>query len=190
MQTALLASFSVLLSSLVALAATARPDAHAPADVAASVERGKYIVHSFGCMDCHTPVVMGPSGPMSDETRLLSGHPSDLALPPAPTLPPGPWVATVSASMTAWAGPWGTSFTANLTPDPETGLGKWSEQEFVDTMRSGRHLGRGRAILPPMPWQQIANMTDEDLRSIFAYLQSIPPIANRVPQPLPPAPSH
>jgi hypothetical protein len=116
----------------------------------------------------------------------LAGHPAGLVMPPAPVLPAGPWVATIGATMTAWSGPWGTSFTANLTPDPETGLGKWTEQEFIDTLRTGRHLGRGREVLPPMPWQVYRNLTDEDLASVFAYLQSIPPIYNRVPAPLPP----
>jgi hypothetical protein len=89
--------------------------------------------------------------------------------------------------MTAWSGPWGVSYTANLTPDPETGLGSWTEQQFVDTIRSGRHLGRGRPILPPMPWPAASNLTDADLASIFAYLRTIPAVANRVPDPLPPA---
>jgi hypothetical protein len=78
------------------------------------------------------------------------------------------------------------SFAANLTPDAETGLGKWTEKDFADTMRSGRHLGRGRAILPPLPIQNTAVMTDADLRAVFAYLRSIPAIKNRVPEPRPP----
>jgi hypothetical protein len=116
----------------------------------------------------------------------LSGHPAEMKLPPAPS-PSGPWIASVAATMTAWSGPWGVSYTANLTPDPETGTRQWTEQEFVDTLRSGRHLGRGREILPPMPWAAIRNMTDDDLKGIFAYLRTIPPIKNRVPDPLPPA---
>lgn len=120
-------------------------------------------------------------------SRMLSGHPEQLLMPPAPMLPEGPWIMTASATNTAWAGPWGVSFTANLTPDKETGLGKWSERNFVDTIRSGRHLGRGREILPPMPIGVYKNMTDEDLSAIFAYLQTIPAINNRVPEPLPPA---
>ena len=95
-------------------------------------------------------------------------------------------MATIGATMTAWSGPWGTSFTANLTPDKETGLGAWTQQNFVETMRTGRHLGRGRQILPPMPYEQVASLTDDDLGAVFAYLQSLPPIKNRVPQPLPP----
>jgi hypothetical protein len=88
--------------------------------------------------------------------------------------------------MTAFAGPWGVSFTANLTPDPETGLGKWTEETFVETIRTGRHEGRGRPILPPMPWENFKEATDEDLHAIFAYLKTLPPIRNRVPQPIDP----
>jgi mono/diheme cytochrome c family protein len=160
----------------------ARADAHA-----ALVARGDYIVNSFGCADCHTPKKFGPNGPELIRERAFSGHMETDVLPPAPALPPGPWIATVSGDMTAWSGPWGTSFTANLTPDPETGLGKWTEETFLSTVRSGRHMGRGREILPPMPIEQLNHMTDDDLRAIFAYLQSLPAVKNRVPAPLPPA---
>jgi hypothetical protein len=95
-------------------------------------------------------------------------------------------MVTTTGTLTAWNGPWGTSYPANLTPDPDTGLGKWTEDDFVNTIRSGRHLGRGRQILPPMPIDMIRNFTEEDLRSIFQYLHSLPPIKNRVPEPLPP----
>jgi hypothetical protein len=151
-----------------------------------SVERGKYLVSAMGCSDCHTPKNLGPNGPELDTTRLLSGHPESEKLPPAPVLPPGPWMVTTTGTLTAWNGPWGTSYPANLTPDPDTGLGKWTEDDFVNTIRSGRHLGRGRQILPPMPIDMIRNFTEEDLRSIFQYLHSLPPIKNRVPEPLPP----
>jgi hypothetical protein len=114
---------------------------------------------------------------------MLSGHPQDLEMPPAPMLPPGPWGVAVAATSTAWSGPWGVSFTANLTPDDETGLGRWTLRNFVDTIRSGRHMGRGRLILPPMPIAMYKHFTDEDLAAVFAYLQSIPAIANRVPEP-------
>ena len=120
-------------------------------------------------------------------TRMLSGHPQDLEMPAAPVLPPGPWVVAVAGTSTAWAGPWGVSFTANLTPDPETGLGRWTFRNFVDTIRSGRHMGRGRPILPPMPIAMYKHFTDADLAAVFAYLQSIPAINNRVPEPRSPA---
>lgn len=151
------------------------------------VARGRYLVNTMMCADCHTPLAMTPNGPEPDAKRYLSGHPQDMVMPPAPALPPGPWIALAGATMTAWAGPWGTSFTANLTPDKETGLGNWTFEQFRDAMRSGRHEGRGRPILPPMPYKFVANLTDEDLSAMFAYLGTIPAVKNRVPQPIPPA---
>ncbi|MCT9810742.1 c-type cytochrome [Acidovorax sp. Be4] len=149
------------------------------------LERGRYLVNTSGCADCHTPMKMGPRGPEPDAMRSLSGHPEGLVMPPVPTLPVGPWLVISSATNTAWAGPWGVSFTANLTPDPETGLGRWSEQNFVQTLRKGRHMGAGRPLLPPMP-AAFGQMTDADLSAIFTYLKTVPPVRNRVPVPLPP----
>jgi mono/diheme cytochrome c family protein len=165
-----------------ASAGGAKPDAQL---IAARVERGKYIVNTTGCGDCHTPVKLGPNGPEPDLTRMLSGHPESMQLPHAPPAS-GPWIASAAATMTAWAGPWGTSFTANLTPDRETGTGAWTEDNFVQTIRKGRHLGSGRQLLPPMPIPFYRNFNDEDLKSIYWYLQSVPAVKNRVPQPLPP----
>lgn len=145
------------------------------------VERGKYLVTIAGCNDCHTPWKMGENGPEPDMTRMLSGHPASLDLPPAPVAEGG-WMAIGSATMTAWAGPWGVSYAANLTPDEETGIGAWDQQVFVKSMRSGQHLGAGRPILPPMPWPNLAKASDEDLAAIFAYLKSIPAINNQVPE--------
>jgi mono/diheme cytochrome c family protein len=168
--------------------ASAAPTAPAKEqDPGAKIKRGEYLVTVAGCNDCHTPWKLGANGPEPDMTRMLSGHPEKMAMPPAPKLPPGPWVMTAAGTNTAWAGPWGVSFTANLTPDKATGLGQWTLRNFVDTVRTGRHLGRGRPILPPMPWFNVAKMTDADLEAVFAYLQSIPPVNNRVPNPvLPP----
>ena len=148
-----------------------------------SAERGKYLVMAMGCNDCHTPWQMGPSGPAPDMTRMLSGHPATEVMA-EPILHPGQWAA--APTNTAFKGPWGTSFTANLTPD-ETGLATWTEDMFVRAIRDGRHMGQGRAILPPMPWPMIRNLNDTDLRSIYAFLRTIPPVHNRVPQPLPSA---
>lgn len=171
----------------VALAAC-RESPSQPSDRAAEsrVERGEYLVRSMACYDCHTPWVMGPEGPEPDESRWLSGHPADVVMTEAPALPSSPWSALVSETMTAWAGPWGVSFTANLTPHDETGLGLWTEEEFIATMHSGRRRGLGRPILPPMPYHAYRNLSDYDLGAIFAYLQSLPPIDNRIPEPLPP----
>jgi mono/diheme cytochrome c family protein len=150
------------------------------------IARGKYLVTIGACNDCHTPWKMGAEGPEPDMSRMLSGHPEKMALPPAPKAQ-GPWIVSVAATNTAWSGPWGVSYTANLTPDRETGLGKWTERNFTETIRTGRHMGRGRPVLPPMPIMMYKNFTDEDLSAIYAYLQSIPAIANRVPDPLAPA---
>ena len=151
-----------------------------------NVEHGAYMVRAMGCNDCHTPWKMGPKGPEPDMSRALTGHPENLEMPPAPQLPEGPWVAVIGASQTAWSGPWGVSFTANLTPDKETGLGDWTEDMFIKTMRTGLHQGKGRPILPPMPWTMIGKLTDNDLKDVFAYLQSLPPVKNRVPAPVDP----
>ena len=159
--------------------------ADTPAKDPALIARGAYLVNSTGCHDCHTPWKLGPRGPEPDMSRALTGHPQDVKVPPAPKLPEG-WVFAASATNTAFAGPWGISFTANLTPDPDTGLGKWTEEMFLTALRTGRHEGKGRPILPPMPWAMYGKLTDADLRAVFAYLQSLPPVANRVPQPVDP----
>lgn len=152
----------------------------------AQVERGRYLVNTSGCHDCHTPFKLGANGPEPDMSRMLSGHPAGMQLPPVPALPQGPWMMVVAATNTAWSGPWGVSFTANLTPDAETGLGKWTLKDFVATIRSGRHLGRGRPVLPPMPIPAYSQFNDADLEAIYRYLQTVPAIRNRVPEPLPP----
>ena len=162
-------------------------DVRTPDEAAASrVARGSYLVKTMGCNDCHTPWKLGPKGPEMDMSRALTGHPADMVMPPPPPTAAGPWIGHMSATNTAWAGPWGVSFTANLTPDPETGLGKWTEEMFIATMRTGRHQGKGRALLPPMPYWMVGALSDEDIRSLFAYLQSLPPVKNRVPAPVDP----
>jgi hypothetical protein len=152
----------------------------------AEIARGEYLTKIMVCNDCHTPWTMTPRGPEPDMTRMLSGHPESILVTAPPAPGDGPWVWASTGTNTAFVGPWGVSFTANLTPDPETGLGKWTADTFIAAIRSGRHEGQGRPILPPMPWPMFRSATDEDLRAIFAYLQSIPPIHNRVPLPLDP----
>ena len=179
---------ALLVSFLVAWLTYTLVSVGSPVDaVAASglVERGRYLTQVGGCTDCHTPWHMTPRGPEPDASRLLSGHPAALALRETPPALPAPWLVAAAATNTAWAGPWGVSFTSNLTPDAETGLGRWDADTFVATIRNGKHMGLGRSLLPPMP-RSYAEMTDGDLRAIFAYLQSIPAVQNRVPAPLPP----
>lgn len=147
----------------------------------AVVKRGEYLVNIGGCNDCHTPFKMGPNGPEPDRTRLLSGHPEGLQMPPAPKLPNGPWVWIGAGTNTAFAGPWGVSYAANLTPERLTGIGIWNEETFIRTIRTGRHWGVSRPILPPMPWQNVAGLTDSDLKAVYSYLRSIKPIKNQVP---------
>jgi mono/diheme cytochrome c family protein len=152
--------------------------------------RGERLAKFGGCNDCHTPKLLTPKGPELDKSRLLSGYPAHAPLPAVPRGVVGStqWGAVATNDLTAWVGPWGVSFAANLTPDV-TGLGGWTERQFIQTMRTGRHLGVGRAILPPMPWPGVATLTDGDLKALFAYLQSLKPISNLVPQPIPPDPS-
>ena len=149
--------------------------------------RGKYLVVATGCNDCHSPKMMTSMGPMPDTTKLLSGHPS------SDKLPEFDWklinenhLIIFSGDLTACAGPWGVSYTANLTPDAETGLGAWSKEMFFNAIRTGKHLGVGRPILPPMPWMGFKELTDQDLESIYVYLKTIPSIKNKVPDPEPP----
>lgn len=156
------------------------------------VERGMYLVRALGCNDCHTPKIQGPGGTLlPDTSRLLSGHPEDA---PYPTWTPEDAERKVlriaGPMMTAWAGPWGVSFAANLTPDKETGLGKWTKEDFIEMLRTGKSRPTGREILPPMPWANfrhgLLEAGDADVNAIWAYLRSIPPVKNRVPPPLPP----
>ena len=155
------------------------------------VERGKYLVTVVGCHDCHTPKIEGPGGkPMLDEKHLLAGH---LEKAPFPTWTPADFkdrnaLALTNSSLTAWAGPWGVSFAINLTPDKETGIAEWSEQSFIQAMRTGKHQGQpnGREILPPMPWENFKNFADDDIKAVYAYLRSIPAVKNRVPLPVVP----
>jgi len=152
------------------------------------LRRGQYLVTYGGCNDCHTPKSMTPKGPALDESLLLSGYRAGTPVPsvPAGVLGPTQWGALTNGDLTAWAGPWGISFAANLTPDKTTGLGDWTYAQFSQTMRQGKHLGTGRDLLPPMPWMSVAVLNDTDMRALFAYLRSIKPIANRVPAPIPP----
>jgi cytochrome c553 len=151
------------------------------------IEHGKYLVTAGGCDDCHTPKIFGPNGPEPDMSKRLSGHPAGTVIPPVDTSLIGQYYYFY-ADLTAIIGPWGVSFTANLTPDNETGIGTWQPEMFVNAMRTGKHLGvaDGRPILPPMPWQNLAQLSEEDLRSIFMFFKTLPPIKNKVPDPIPP----
>jgi Cytochrome c len=156
-----------------------------PAD--SRVARGQYLVTAAVCNDCHTPKkwLPGRPDPVPLEGHLLAGHLESEKLPPPPA-GNASWIVVGSQDFTAWAGPWGISYAMNLTPDENTGIGSWSEATFIQAMRTGKHMGVSRPILPPMPWPGYAQLTDEDLKSIYAYLRTIPAVRNRVPDPAPP----
>jgi hypothetical protein len=151
------------------------------------VARGKYLVNFGGCSDCHTPKIYTDMGPVPDTTKLLAGYYEGTMLPKADMnmLIQNGWAMT-EKNFTAWVGPWGISYAANLTPDNATGIGAMSEEMFIKTLREGKWMGVGRPLMPPMPWQGIGSATDEDLKCMYTYLMSIKPIHNAVPQPTPP----
>ncbi len=144
------------------------------------IARGKYLTDFAGCNDCHTPKVYTEMGPVPDTTRLLAGHFSTDPLPEidANMVAPDKWVLT-EKNFTAWVGPWGISYAANLTSDA-TGIGNWDERNFIRAIREGKYKGleAGRDLLPPMPWQMYKHLTDDELKAIFAYLKSTKPINN------------
>jgi len=179
---------SLVVAGFAACVAVVAVSFHALAGAGemSKVERGKYLVNLGQCHDCHSPKVWSPEGmPSPDPARLLSGHPADEALPKYEKAwaAPGQWVL-LSKNFTAFVGPWGVSYAANLTPDDQTGVGLWTEEIFLAAMRTGKHMGNGRPILPPMPWPGIAQVSDEDLSAMFAYLKSLPPVKNPVPAPM------
>ena len=151
------------------------------------VKRGEYLVKITGCNDCHSAKKMGAQGPEIIAETMLSGYPADRPIRAFkdPSLKQG--FAMFYPDLTAAAGPWGVSFAANLTPD-ETGIGNWSEEQFKKALTQGKYKGLdgGRMLLPPMPWVNYTTMADADLKAIFAYLKSIKPVKNLVPQPITP----
>jgi cytochrome c553 len=165
-------------------AATTETNDNSKTDAQDPVSRGQYLVTVAGCNDCHSPKIMTAMGPVFDSTKLLSGHPAGSPLPP---IAKTDWIL-MAPDITAFVGPWGISYTANLTSDSATGIGAWPEQSFINAIRTGKHLGNpnDRDILPPMPWNIIREMTDADLKAVYAYLQSLPPINNKVPAPVAP----
>jgi mono/diheme cytochrome c family protein len=178
------------LLTTFAIAACKPPASPAAAPARTAVERGKMLVIGGACHDCHTPKKLGPKGPEPDMDRMLSGHPENIAVTaPYKPAPGNAWAYGVSEDLTAWSGPWGVSFPANLTPDPLTGLrsGVWTEALFIKALRTGKHMGTARDILPPMPWNFYGQLSNDDLKAIWAYLGTIPPIRNHVPDPIPPA---
>ena len=152
------------------------PQTQAYAGFESQVKWGEHLVTVSACHDCHTPKIITAEGMMLlDSSRLLSGHPANM---------PGPKIdraemerkgLTVTDLLTAWAGPWGVSYAANLTSD-DTGTGTWSEAQFMTAIRKGKFKGLegSRSLLPPMPWEVYRYMTDDELKALWMYLQSLP----------------
>jgi mono/diheme cytochrome c family protein len=153
---------SVLLAIFAISCARQQQSAEPPKAAMDPLARGRYLVSVVGCGDCHTP---GTLYGLPDTTRLLSG------------------------SELGWEGPWGLSYPRNLTPDEETGIGTWSEEDIVQTLRTGKRKD-GSPLLPPMPWPDIAMMSDEDLHAVAVYLKSIPAVKHKMPPALPPTAKH
>jgi hypothetical protein len=151
------------------------------------VKRGEYLVTIMGCNDCHSPKKMGPEGPQLIPELLLSGYPADRPLPKLDKKAlNGSWIL-LNGDLTAAAGPWGISFAANLTSD-QSGIGNWTEESFKIALKEGWYKGIDgtRKLLPPMPWENFKNISDEDVSAIFAYLKSTKPVSNVVPDALSP----
>jgi hypothetical protein len=150
-------------------------------------EWGEHLVTVSGCNDCHTPKMMTPNGPVPDTSLLLSGHPEKMPAPLVNRKDMEGKGLVVTNTLTAWVGPWGISYAANLTSD-ETGIGNWQESNFITAIRKGKFKGieSSRTLLPPMPWESYKYMTDDELKAIFAYLKSTKPIRNVVPAVEPP----
>lgn len=150
------------------------------------VKRGLYLVTFGGCNHCHTPKKFGPMGPEEDTAMLLAGHPSSMPLGPVDTAVLKNWVL-FNGITTAYVGPWGASFAANLTSD-STGIGNWTEEQFEKALRHGKSKGldNNRMLLPPMPWAGFSKLNDDDVKAIFVYLKSTKPVKNVVPAPIPP----
>ncbi|MGK2861793.1 MAG: c-type cytochrome [Chitinophagaceae bacterium] len=148
------------------------------------IKRGSYLVNAIGCDDCHTPKVMGPNGPEIDIEHRFSGHLAGSPVGKANTsVMKDGWVL-FSMDLTSAVGPWGQSYAANISSDA-TGIGSWTEEQFMRAIREGKSKGlkEARPLLPPMPWFVYKNMNDTDLKAIFAFLKSTKPVENVVPGP-------
>lgn len=153
-----------------------------------AVQRGEYLVQVIGCGDCHTPKTVTPHGVLVDSTRILSGYQAERPLPEYPEEMIRKGYVVVNDDNTATMGPWGTSFSANLTSDA-TGIGNWREEQFRNALTHGKYKGLegARPLMPPMPWENFKKMNEADVRAIFYYLKSTRPVKNVVPafQPAP-----
>lgn len=155
------------------------------------VKWGERLVFVGGCNDCHTPKKMGAHGPENDMSLMLSGHPANT--PPAAfdVKEAAKKGLIITSSFTAWTGPWGVTYAANLTSD-STGIGTWKEEQFVKALKEKKWMGldNTRPLMPPMSMMPVTEMNVDEIKAIFAYLKTTPPIKNVIPEAalLPPPP--
>ena len=148
---------------------------------------GHHLATICGCGDCHTPKKISPQGPVDDSSLLYSGSPSQVPAPSVSGVDLAKGIASTNG-LTAWTGPWGNSYAANITPD-STGIGSWAEDQFMTCIRQGLYQGLvgSRPIMPPMPISSFRNFTDDELKAVFAFLKTVKPIHNVVAEYQPPA---
>jgi len=166
--------------------AVSSESANKPVSYEEKIKRGEYIVRIAGCGDCHSPKVVENGIPHEDPSLLLSGHPEKITIDKYDKATAKNWVL-FNMHNTAAVGPWGVSFAANLTSDA-TGIGNWTEEQFMKAMKEGKYKGMEgtRPLLPPMPWPNYSQMTNEDLSAVFAFLKTTKPVTNVVPAAIPP----
>ena len=119
------------------------------------VRRGRYLVSVLGCTDCHTP--LNPTGNPLEGMQLAGGQRWEVY-------------------------PFATFYTANLTSDPETGLGSRTDQQIKDALTKGIKSDGSRMLPFPMPWPSMAGLKEDDLNAIIAHLRSLPPVYNKGPE--------
>jgi len=188
MKKILLILIAIVAASTVALISCTNTSAKSKDEVMISqdslIKRGKYLVNAIGCDDCHSPKIFTDHGFEIDMEHRFGGHLANSRLGKANTSVMKDGYILFANDLTSAVGPWGQSYSANIS-SAETGIGNWSEEQFIRALREGKSKGlkEGRPLLPPMPWFVYKNMSDLDLKAIFAYLKTSKPVENRVPGP-------
>ena len=142
--------------NIVAAASLAALAIAAPASAETLVERGQYLAHIMDCGGCHHT---GAFTPQPNLETPLAGSDIGFEMPGM-----------------------GVFYPPNLTPDKESGLGKWSDAEIITAFTTGMRPD-GRQLAPMMPWMSYAHINSDDATALVAYLRSLPPVKHKVPGP-------
>ena len=148
------------------------------------IKEGEILVMEGRCNYCHTPEITDGE---ANYGKILFGHPADKTIPELPGVPVGSqqWMEFISElDSTVWIAGDKIVFSANITPDKETGIGTWSKEDFINTIRTGIHPGWKKKLNKPMPWLDYARLSNEQLTSIYSYLMSQQPVVNKVQGPV------